>query len=220
MTNFYIKETVSSDKTIVTSEPVTLPINTANVSNFYLLKEKELNYHGYFAIIHKEIPKEYDPNVYNLKPTYTKVRNKYHESWKLEKKSQSEIDEIKNSEKYGLNQLVNSQKNRLLDKIGNDISLSSGKNISVDVRNEKDLFNISLIVNKAKEKKSNRNKELIKFRGSDNTVYELTNEEMIEIGATITNRIISINEKSWEMKSKISDETITTTDQILREFIN
>jgi Domain of unknown function (DUF4376) len=211
-TKTYFKENLETGKPI-TEFPITIPINTESVSNFFLLPEKDLNSHGYFRVIDNEEPPEFDVRTQTLTFSYKKEKNKYVKKWEIVEKTSDEVIEYDTETKKELNLYTNRKRKQLVDT-GIEITTSSNKTIPVDTRNLLDLFNIISLGIMANAKKNSNNNDLIKFRGADNNVQELTNDEAIEIGINLTSKIQKIYEKSWTIKNQIDAGIITTNSQI------
>jgi hypothetical protein len=211
-TKTYFKENAETGNP-TTEFPINIPTNTEVVSNFFLLPEKDLNSHGYFRVLEDDEPQpEIDDRTQKLTFSYKKENKKYIKKWKIIEKSIEEITEYDNEIKKLLLEYTNKKTTKLI-KTGITVN-----NIPLDTRNIMDLFNIFNIGIVANANKSKNLNTIIKHKGSDNIVRELTNDEAIELGINLAEKIQKIHEKSWTIKNKIDVGLITTNSQIDNHF--
>lgn len=93
------------------------------------------------------------------------------------------------------------------------ITLSTGKTIPIDVRqNKPDIQNLTNIVQKASLKVMRNETDGMIFKAADNQTYTLTPEEAIEMGENVFAQIENEYAQSWIKKAQL--EALTTAQEV------
>lgn len=138
----------------------------------------------------------HDPDTQNVtEGTPELVDAVWSQTWIVSDATAEEITERTES----LKRQINNERNRRIN-LPKSVSLISGKSFTVDMSNG-GRQNIGDLGTAALAKASINDTSTISFRDADNTDWDLTNEDIIEMGLQVTSQVSALHVKAREIKA-------------------